>query len=185
MLRNLTPIALTLLTAVAPAQTVGAPFVNDLEVLMPPTLTFPAGSGATSCSFNAGLHSPTNAGILQYRVSANPTAVASVVFLTFCPPCGGTSTVNFGSTVPVPCGGGNAGGCPGGPATANLCWALNLTPGCWVSAFMISAGSGFFHIRIPIPPSTPFPGTLWAQAVILDPCSSTPGWHLSPAIAID
>jgi hypothetical protein len=85
----------------------------------------------------------------------------------------------------VACGGGNAGSCLAGPGTANLCFALNLGPGCWLNAIMIPAGSGFFHLRIPVPPATPFPGTVWAQALIIDPCSTTPGWHLSPAIGIN
>lgn len=175
-----------LLASLAPSQSVGAPGVNDLEVTMPPSLPTLAGSGATSCAFNAGLHSPTNFGVLQYRVSGAATAVAAVVFLSFCAPCGGTSTINLGSTVPVACGGGNAGACLGGPGNANLCWALNLSPGCWINAFMISggAGSGFFHLRIPVPPATPFGSTVWAQAVIADPCSSN-GWHFTPAIGID
>lgn len=181
----LTLVPLVLLAPLSRAQTVGLPGVNDIEVTMPPSLPALAGSGSTSCAFNAGLHSPVNFGILQYRVSASASAVATLLFLSFCPPCGGTSTINFGSTTPVGCGGGNAGGCLGGPPTANLCWALNLSPGCWANVFMTPAGAGFFHIRIPVPPSTAFPGTLWAQALIVDPCSITPGWHMTPAIGID
>lgn len=185
MLRKLAPLAFSFLLApIGLAQTVGMPLRNDLEVIMPPTLPLPAGTGSTSCGFNAGLHSPTNAGILQYRVSGAPSATAAFVFLTFCIPCGGANTINLGSTVPVLCGGGNAGACPAGPANANLCWALNLGPGCTINSGMISAGAGFFHIRIPIPPSTPFPGTLWAQVLIVDPCS-TGGWHMTPAIGIN
>lgn len=184
MLRALLVSVPLFLTPVVSAQTIGVPGVNDLEVTMPPTLPGLAGSGTTSCAFNAGVHSPFNAGVLQYRVSGSATAVASLIFLSFCSPCGGTSTINFGSTVPVACGGGNAGACPAGPANANLCFALNLTPGCWANAFMISAGAGFFHLRIPIPPTTAFPNTLWAQALIVDPCSS-PGWHMTQAIGID
>lgn len=167
------------------AQTVGVPGVNDLEVTMPPSLPGLAGSGTTSCAFNAGLHSPFNAGVLQYRVSASATSLATVIFLSFCPPCGGGSTINFGSTVPVPCGGGNAGSCPSGPATANLCWALNLNPGCSVNVFMIPAGSGFYHLRIPVLPFTAFGTTVWAQALVVDPCSTFPGWHMTQAIGID
>ena len=177
-------VAALLLGLTAAAQTVGIPTVNDLEVVFPPSLPTLAGSGATSCAFNAGLHSPTNFGFLQYRVNASATAVATILFLSVCPPCGGINTINLGSTSPVACGGGNAGACPGGPGSANLCWALSLSPGCWINAIMIPAGSGFFHLRIPVPPATPFPGTVWAQGVIVDPCS-TPGWHLTPAIAID
>ena len=185
MLRKLVPILLfPFLTPITIAQTVGQPFRNDLEVLMPPTLTLPAGSGATSCAFNAGVHSPTNAGVLQYRISGAPSATLAVVFLTFCVPCGGANTINFGSTTPVICGGPNAGNCLAGPANANLCWALSLAPGCWVNVPTISAGAGFFHVRIPIPPSNAFPGTLWAQGLIVDPCS-TGNWHMTPAIGIN
>jgi hypothetical protein len=184
MFRSILLVLPFLAAPVLPAQTIGAPGVNDIEVTMPPSLPTLAGSASTSCAFNAGLHSPVNFGILQYRVSAGASAVATLLFLSFCPPCGGASTINFGSTVPVACGGGNGGACLGGPPNANLCWALNLSPGCWLNAFMIPAGAGFFHIRIPVPPSTAFPGTLWAQALIVDPCS-TPGWHMTPAIGID
>ena len=184
MLRTLIPFLLPL--ALAPmlgAQNVGTNFRNDLEVIMPPSLPLPAGSGSTSC-FNAGVHSPFNAGVLQYRLSGAPSAVAAVVFLSFCNPCGGASTINLGSTVPPVCGGGNAGACPGGPANANLCWALNITPGCWFNAGMISAGAGWFHIRFNIPPVTPFTTTVWAQALLVDPCS-TGGWHMSQALGIN
>ncbi len=182
MLRSFLLAAL-LLAPVASAQTIGAPFLNDIEVLMPPTLPLPAGSGSTSCAFNAGLHSPFNAGILQYRVSSSATSLACVVFLSWCPPCGGPNTINLGSTTPVACGGGNAGACPFGPANANLCWQISLAGGCSVNAFMINAGAGFYHIRIPIPPTTPFGFTLWAQGLILDPCS-TGNFHMTPAIGI-
>jgi hypothetical protein len=165
------------------AQTVGVAGRNDLEVTMPPSLPTLAGAGATSCAFNAGVHSPINAGVLQYRINASPTATLAVVFLTFCVPCGGTNTINLGSTVPALCGGGNAGACPAGPANANLCWALSLAPGCWVNVPTIQAAN-FFHVRIPIPPSTAFPGTLWAQGLIVDSCS-TNLWHMTPAIGID
>ncbi len=176
--------ALLLFAPVIAAQTVGVPNVNDIQVAMPPSLSVPAGSGATSC-FNAGLHSPVNAGLLDYLVIGRPTAVASLLFLSFCGPCGGTSTINLGSTVPVFCGGGNAGACLGGPANANLCWALNIAAGCSVNAFMGPAGAfGHFQLRIPIPALVAFGGTLWAQAVIVDPCS-TGGFHMTPAIGID
>jgi hypothetical protein len=183
MLRAVLPALL--LSAFLSAQTVGIPAVNDLEVTLPPGLPTLAGSGSTSCGFNAGLQSPTNFGFLQYRVNGSASAVAAIVFLSLCPPCGGTSTINLGSTTPPACGGGNAGACLAGPGNANLCWALNLTPGCWINFIMIPGGSGFFHVRIPVPPATPFPATVWAQAVIIDPCSITPGWHLTPAIGID
>ena len=185
MLRRLIPSLIpVLLASLAAAQTVGVANRNDLTVMMPPGLTVFAGAGATSCAFNAGTHSPTNAGAVTYRVDASSTATGAVLFLTFCPPCGGSNTINLGSTSPVGCGGGNAGNCPGGPANANLCWALSLGPGCWINAPMARMGTVFWDLRIPIPASTPFPGTLWAQAVILDPCSSG-GWHMTPAIGIN
>lgn len=183
MLRQLL-LVLPLLLSFLPAQNIGAPGVNDLEVTMPPSLPTLVGSGSTSCAFNAGLHSPFNAGVLQYRVSAGAGAVATLLFLSFCSPCGGTSTINLGSTVPVACGGANGGGCPGGPGNANLCWALNLNPGCSFNVFMIPGGAGFFHLRIPVPPTTAFGGTVWAQGLIVDPCS-TGGFHMTPAIGID
>lgn len=177
-------LAAFLLVPIASAQTIGSPGINDIEVTMPPSLPGLVGSGSTSCAFNAGLHSPFNAGVLQYRVWSSATSLATVIFLGWCPPCGGTSTINLGSTSPVFCGGGNAGACLFGPANANLCWAVNLAPGCSVNAFMINAGSGFYHIRIPVPPTTPFGFTLWAQGLILDPCS-TGTFHMTPAIGID
>jgi hypothetical protein len=180
MLRILSLCAVLLAPSLA-AQTLGVPFRNLLEVLMPPTLTIP--TTAAPCT-SVGLHSPTNAGVLQYRINGAPSATAAFILLSACPPCGGTSTINFGSTVPVVCGGGNGGACPAGPANANLCWALNLGGGCWLSSGMISAGAGYFHIRFTIPPSTAFAGTLWAQALIVDPCS-TGGWHMTNALGID
>jgi hypothetical protein len=180
MLRTVLLVPVLLLAPLA-AQTLGIAFVNRLEVLMPPTLNLP--TGAPPCA-SVGVHSPTNAGFLQYRLNAAPSATAAFILLSACPPCGGTSTLNLGSTVPVACGGANGGACPFGPANANLCWALNLGPGCWLSSGMISAGAGWFHIRFTIPPSTAFTGTLWAQALIVDPCS-TGGWHMSNALGID
>jgi hypothetical protein len=175
-------LLLPLLLIPATAQTIGVSGVNDLEVTMPPSLPGLAGTGATSCFVvPGGAHSCTNAGIVQYRVSAAATSTAALVFLSFCNPCGGTSNFAFAN---APCSGGNAGNCTIGNPTTNRCFALALTPGCWLNTWMIAAGAGFHHVRIPIPPSTCFPNTLWAQAVILDTCAPG-GFHLTQAIGIN
>jgi hypothetical protein len=183
MLRTLLLSILPVLLAPMAAQTIGVPGRNDLMVRMPPGLPAFAGSGATSCAFHAGTHSPTNAGSVTYRADAGSTATMAILFLSFCQPCGGANTINLGATVPAVCGGGNAGNCLAGPGNANLCWALSLAPGCWINVRLAQMGTIFWDLTIPIPAATAFPATLWAQALIVDPCS-TQGWHMTPAIGI-
>ena len=185
MLRALAVLLPLLLAPFISAQTTGVPGANDLEVVMPPSLASLAGSSTSSCFLvPGGAHSCTNAGFLQYRVNASPTAIAAVIFLSFCPPCGGTSNIAF-TAVPALCGGPPGISCTSANPTTNRCFALNLAAGCWLNSFAIptTPPSGFFHLRIPIPPSTCFGATLWAQAVIVDPCS-LPGFHFSQAIGI-
>ncbi len=185
MLRALAVLLPLFLAPFTVAQTTGVPGINDLEVTMPPSLPGLAGSGTSSCFLvPGGAHSCTNIGVLQYRVNAAPTAIAAVIFLSFCPPCGGSSNIAF-TAVPALCGGPPGITCTSANPTTNRCFALNLAGGCWLNVFAIptTPPSGFFHLRIPIPASVCFGLTIWAQAVIVDPCS-IPGFHFSQAIGI-
>jgi hypothetical protein len=181
MLRALLLLPL-LLTAGISAQTIGVSGVNDLEVILAPSVPLPAGSSTTSCFvIPGGNHSCINAGVLQYRVSANATSVASLLFLSLCSPCGGANNIPFAF---APCSGGAGGFCTAGNPGTNRCFSLNLGVGCSFNAWMISAGAGFHHLRIPIPPATCFGNTVWAQAVIVDPCAPG-GFHLTQALGIN
>jgi hypothetical protein len=179
-------VSLSCLAPLATAQTIGIPGANDLEVTMPPSLPVLAGSSTTSCFVvPGGAHSATNAGVLQYRVNSNATPTdLAVVFLSFCPPCGGA--VNFGFPTAPPCAGANGPLCTLATPLTNRCLSLDFSCGFWTNVPMINAGAGFFHVRIPIPPSNAFPTTLWAQALITHSGTChTLGWHLSQAIGIN
>jgi hypothetical protein len=174
-----------LLTAAAAAQTTGVPGQNDLQVAMPPSLPFPVGSnplnggGQTSCFFT-GNHSPVNFGTLHYQLSHNATTTASLLFFSFCSPCGGANNFPF---MP-PSGIGCAGPLAGVPLT-NLWFSLNITGGCATFSVPPTATSpGFHDWRFFVPAGTPFGFTVWAQAVIIDPPCGAWVFKFSQAIGI-
>lgn len=152
-------LALTcLLLAAAPAaQTTGVVGVNDLTAYFPPGFVT-MGSGATSCNslgFIPG--APFTAFFLH---DGGPTTTTAFLMLGF----SGCTGAGLGLTpsATAAC----AGPLAGIPLT-NLWFSLPLVPPPtpW---FSLGTVGGYTRFSIAVPPG---PGTVWMQAVALDPCS--------------
>lgn len=161
-------LACLLFAAAIPAQVTGTPGVNNLTCYFPPSFT-PMGSGATSCTslgFIAG--APFTA---SFQHDGGATTTGAVLMLSFW----GCTGAGLGLTpsATAAC----AGPLAGSPLT-NLWFSLPLTPPPipWLS---LGTSSGFTRFQIPVPIG---PGTVWIQAVAIDPCSP---WGVKFSQALD
>jgi hypothetical protein len=146
-----------LLVSALRGQTTGVVGVNDLTAYFPPGFTT-AGSATTSCNslgFVGG--APFTAFFLH---DAGVTATTSVLMLSFW----GCTGAGLGLTPSA------AAGCAGplaGLPLTNLWFSLPLAPPPipWTG---LGTVSGYTRFALPVPPG---PGTVWLQAVAIDPCS--------------
>lgn len=160
MLRVLSILFLSLLCASrTTAQTTGVPNVNDLQIRLPP-LYVPTGSGTTSCGPG------TNQGFIPgapfpvaYETTSN-TATAAVLLLDFFNPCSSPGFAFFPAQ-PVTCAGPIAGG-------TNVWYALGFAP-VPVAVVGVTNALGYTRWNFNVPLG---PGTVWAQCLFLDTCSS-------------
>lgn len=159
-------LSLCVLASPLAAQTTGVPGANDLTVRLPPTYV-PQGSGATSCN-NLGFV-PGAPFVVAYEVSAS-TATGAFLMLGFagCTAAG----LPFMPSATAACA-----GTPAGTPLTNLWFSINFGGGSpfAVPGIMNSAGMARWNFNIPAGP-----GTMWAQAVLLDACSPT-GFKFSQA----
>ncbi|MCC6672661.1 MAG: hypothetical protein IT458_16470 [Planctomycetes bacterium] len=151
-------LALVLSTAAASAQTTGVPFVNDLAIRLPPTYV-PQGSGTTSCN-NLGFVPGAPFPVFYDVTAVGSTAVVLMLGFVGCTPAG----IPFLPSQPVGCAGP-----PAGTPLTNLWFSVNFGGGSPfpVPGIMSSAGMARWNFTVP-----PGPASMWAQAVLLDPCSS-------------
>ena len=141
------------------AQTTGVPLVNDLRILLPPTYV-PAGSGTTSCGpgTNQGFI-PGAPFVVAYDVNA-VGSTGAILLLDFFNPCSSPGFPFFPAQLPT-CAGPVTGG-------TNLWYALGFTPvPVPVPGITGTTGITRWNFNVPLGP-----GTVWAQCVILDACSS-------------
>ena len=164
MLRTLPFPLLLLLPGHATAQTTGVPGVNDLEVRLPVAYV-PQGSGATSCN-NLGFY-PGAPFPVFYDLSSGGFPNALLFGLAGCTSPG----IPFLPAAAPGC----AGPLAGAPLT-NIWLSLVVPPApLAVPGNPNAAGISRWNFTVPAGPFT-----LWAQAIILDPCAP-PGFKFSQA----
>lgn len=170
-MKSLLPLVagLALFAPTLVAQTTGVPAVNDLRVLLPP-LYVPAGSGLTSCA--AGTNQgfiPGAPFVVAYELSA-VTSTGAVLLLDFFNPCNSPG-IPFFPVQAATCAGPVAGG-------TNLWYSLGFVPAP-VPVFGVTNTTGVARWNFSVPAG---PATVWAQAVILDACSTWGGLKFSQAL---
>ncbi|MBK8979298.1 MAG: hypothetical protein IPM29_25655 [Planctomycetes bacterium] len=137
------------------AQTTGVPFVNDLQIRLPPTYV-PQGSGTTSCT-NLGF-TPGAPFVAAFDTNAVGSTAAILLFdFVGCNSPG----FPFFPAQPATCAGPVAGG-------TNVWYALSFSP-LPVPMAGITSTTGMTRWNVNVPAG---PGFVWVQAVLIDPCSS-------------
>lgn len=168
-------VALLLLaTSALGAQTTGVPFVNDLQMRLPPTYV-PVGSGTVSCStFVSTGATGTNTVAFDITHSATVTAASLCITVLGCTPCG----FPFAPGATAACAGPN-GTCT--PLT-NLWLSLNIG-GPWpICAPGLVNPTGMVRWNFPL--TWPIPN-IHVQAAMLDPCSVPWGFKFSQAMGFN